>query len=104
MSTFHIKLAGRKALRNRVSATHKYSVGASVLCSHSERAVKTSFAITRQMPDAGGGFQYRIKCDRDGQERVVAEATLERFWLEPVIPRRSPWETSQANQQAERGQ
>jgi hypothetical protein len=76
MSTSHIKPAGRKAPRNRVVATHKYSVGASVLYSVSERAGKTSFAITRQMPDGGGGFQYRIKCDRDGQERVVAEATL----------------------------
>ena len=104
MSTSHIKAAGRKAPRNRVVATHKYSVGASVLYSVSERAGKTSFAITRQMPDGGGGFQYRIKCDRDGQERVVAEATLERFWSEPVIPPRSPWETSQANQQAEGGQ
>jgi len=103
MSTSHIKPAGRKALRNRVVATHKYSVGTSVLYSHSEAAGKTSFAITRQMPDAGGGFQYRIKCDRDGQERVVAEAMLERFWSEPVIPPRSPWNASQANQQAEGG-
>jgi hypothetical protein len=103
MSTSHIKPAGRKTPRNRVVATHKYSVGASVLHSVSERAGKTSFAITRQMPDAGAGFQYRIKCDRDGQERVVAEETLERFQSEPVIPPRSPWNTSQADQQAEGG-
>jgi hypothetical protein len=104
MSTSHIQPVGRKAPRNKVVATHKYSVGASVLYSVSERAGKTSFAITRQMPDAGAGFQYRIKCDHDGQERVVTEATLERFWSEPVTPQSSPWETSQANQQAEGGQ
>jgi hypothetical protein len=42
------------------------------------RSEKTPFKITRQMPDGGDGFQYRIKSDRDGQERIVTEATLER--------------------------
>jgi hypothetical protein len=78
MSTFHLNPAARQAPRNRVVATHKYSVGAGVLHSVSERMGKTSFKVIRQMPDGGDGLQYRIKSDRDGQERVVTEATLER--------------------------
>jgi hypothetical protein len=78
MSAFESKPAPRQALRNRFVATHKFPVGASVLHGVGGRSEKTPFKITRQMPDGGDGFQYRIKSDRDGQERIVTEATLER--------------------------
>ncbi len=78
MSAFNSKPATRQAPRNRIVATHKFPVGASVLHGVGGRTEKTPFKITRQMPDGGDGFQYRIKSDRDGQERIVTEATLER--------------------------
>jgi len=78
MSAFDSKPATRQAPRNRFVATHKFPVGASVLHGVGGRTEKTPFKITRQMPDGGDGFQYRIKSDRDGQERIVTEATLER--------------------------
>ncbi|MGA8171421.1 MAG: hypothetical protein WB816_11425 [Methylocystis sp.] len=78
MSAFNSKIAPRQAQRNRAVATHKFPVGASVLHGVGGRSEKTPFKITRQMPDGGDGFQYRIKSDRDGQERIVTEATLER--------------------------
>jgi hypothetical protein len=79
MSAFNTKPATRQAPRNRVVAAHKFAVGASVMHGVGGRTEKSPFKITRQMPDGGDGFQYRIKSDRDGQERIVTEATLERI-------------------------
>ncbi|MEF3365332.1 hypothetical protein V3H18_02160 [Methylocystis sp. 9N] len=36
------------------------------------------FRVTGHLPDGGSGLQYRIKRDRDGQERVAGESTLAR--------------------------
>jgi hypothetical protein len=41
-------------------------------------AERGMFRVTRLLPDGGQGLQYRIKADRDGQERVVIESSLER--------------------------
>jgi hypothetical protein len=79
MSAFNTKPATRQALRNRAVATHKFAVGASVMHGVGGRTEKSPFKIIRLMPDGGDGFQYRIKSDRDGQERIVTEATLERI-------------------------
>lgn len=77
-TTTHLKEVGRRsAPRNRQQATHKFRVGAHVLCEIGVMAEKAPFQITRLMPDGGSGFQYRIKSDRDGVERVVTESTLE---------------------------
>jgi len=79
MSAFDTKPAPRQATRNRVVVSHKFPVGASVMHGIGGKSEKTPFKITRQMPDGGDGFQYRIKSDRDGQERIVTEATLARI-------------------------
>jgi hypothetical protein len=41
------------------------------------RSEKTSFLVTRLLPDGGAGLQYRIKGERDGIERVVTESSIE---------------------------
>jgi hypothetical protein len=41
------------------------------------RSEKTSFRVTRHLPDGGAGLQYRIKGERDGIERVVTESSIE---------------------------
>jgi hypothetical protein len=67
-----------KAPRARVSSAHKFSLGAHVLHRVGARSQSVWFRVTRLLPDGGEGLQYRIKDDRDGQERVVTESSLER--------------------------
>ncbi len=78
MSEFQTKLVRQQVQRNRTVLAHRYPVGASVLYGIGGKTEKTRFKITRHMPDGGDGFQYRIKSDHDGQERIVTEANLER--------------------------
>jgi hypothetical protein len=70
-----------KYLQNREPATHKFPVGAYVLHQVSVRSSKETFRITRLLPDDGAGFQYRIKGEQDGFERVVKESSLEAIGL-----------------------
>jgi len=56
--------------------SHKFDVGFRVLYPVGPGA--SPYKVTRQLPDGGQGLQYRIRCDRDGQERVVLEAALRR--------------------------
>jgi hypothetical protein len=70
-------LSRRQAFRNKEIATHKFPVGAYVLHKVSALARKEAFRITRLLPDDGAGFQYRIKCEQEGFERVVKESSLE---------------------------
>jgi hypothetical protein len=68
-----------RTLRHRIkTAAHKFDVGAHVLHKVGARSERASFRVTRQLPDGGGGLQYRIKGERDGVERVVTESSLER--------------------------
>ncbi|HET6378749.1 MAG TPA: hypothetical protein VFG05_10675 [Methylocella sp.] len=69
--------ARRQAYRNTESATHKFLVGESVYHTASMRSGRELFRITRLLPDGGAGFQYRIKGEREGFERVVPESSLE---------------------------
>jgi hypothetical protein len=62
--------------RNRVVISHKFPVGAAVAQSTDGRVEKSSFRVTRHLPDSGAGLQYRIKDESDGRERVVTEAAL----------------------------
>jgi hypothetical protein len=71
------KVSRQEPLPNREVATHKYSVGAYVLHSVGVRSTKEMFKVTRLLPDGGAGFQYRIKGEREGFERVVTESSLE---------------------------
>ena len=66
-----------QALRNKETATHKFPVGAYVLYKVGVRSRTETFRITRQLPDDGAGFQYRIKGEHDGFERAVRESSLE---------------------------
>ena len=67
----------RQALRNKETATHKFPVGSYVLYQADLRSRKETFRVTRLLPDNGAGFQYRIKGEREGFERVVMESSLE---------------------------
>jgi hypothetical protein len=66
-----------QALRNKETATHKFPVGAYVLHKVSALSRKETFRVTRLLPDNGAGFQYRIKSEQEGFERVVMESSLE---------------------------
>jgi len=66
-----------QAIRNRATATHRFPVGAFVLHQVDFRSRKETFRVTRLVPDGGAGFQYRIKGEQDGFERVVMESSLE---------------------------
>lgn len=63
--------------RNRLQAAHKFPLGAHVVCEVGLRPEKALVLITRLLPDGGAGFQYRIKGERDGVERVVTESAIE---------------------------
>jgi hypothetical protein len=58
--------------------SHKFGVGVLVVYKASATMERASFRITRHLPDGGQGLQYRIRCERDGHERVVTESNLER--------------------------
>jgi hypothetical protein len=62
----------------RASQSHKFDVGVLVAYRAFVAGERNHFRITRQLPDGGQGLQYRIRSERDGQERVVLEANLER--------------------------
>jgi len=70
-------LSRRQALRNKEIATHKFPVGAYVLHKVGALSRKETFRVTRLLPDNGAGFQYRIKSEQEGFERVVMESSLE---------------------------
>ena len=62
-------------------AMHKFSVGQALhfspgLGEDSKR--KGRYKVVRQLPEAGNTFQYRIRSDVDGHERVVREDQIER--------------------------
>ncbi len=67
-----------RVAKSRTLPTHKFAVGARVVHMIGVRAERISCQVTRQLPDGGDGLQYRIRSDRDGQERVVLESTLQR--------------------------
>lgn len=67
---------GRR-IRANAPPTHKFGVGASVLYRTGLRLERAAFRVTRQLPDGGAGFQYRIKGEQDGLERVATESSLE---------------------------
>jgi len=56
--------------------THKFDVGLHV--SYRGGPAAGLYRVTRRLPDGGQGLQYRIRSDRDGQERVALESALQR--------------------------
>ena len=67
-----------RTARTTSNATHRFAVGVHVAHKVGAAAERGMFRVTRLLPDGGQGLQYRIKADRDGQERVVIESSLER--------------------------
>ena len=60
-------------------ATHKFAVGQTLHFSPGHRGEgKGRYKVVRQLPETGGIFQYRIKSEIDGHERVVREDQTER--------------------------
>lgn len=55
---------------------HKFELGVHVTCRPGPFAASGYFRVTGHLPDGGHGLQYRIRSDRDGHERVVAENGL----------------------------
>jgi hypothetical protein len=57
-------------------ASHKFAVGQTLRFSPSlgeDSRRKGRYKVVRQLPEAGNAFQYRIKSETDGHERVVRE-------------------------------
>lgn len=61
---------------------HKFAVGARILHQTAYRPDPDVFIVLRQMPDNATGFQYRIKNESNGQERVVGEAEMQSYSAE----------------------
>lgn len=62
--------------------SHKFAVGQSVRFApdRQQQALRADrFKVLRLLPEADHQFQYRVKCERDGHERVVREDQLVRF-------------------------
>jgi hypothetical protein len=61
--------------------THRFSVGQRVSYSPGfpDRAKAGRFEIVRLLPQTGSVFQYRVKSQIDGHERVVREDQLARL-------------------------
>ena len=57
--------------------SHKFAIGVRVIQKFGAATGTDSFSISRHLPDAGAGLQYRMKRERDGQERVAVESALE---------------------------
>lgn len=61
--------------------SHQFRCGQTVrLCDGplNRLAAAGDYKIIRQLPDSGGGLQYRIKSVREPHERVVRESDLQR--------------------------
>ena len=62
-------------------ATHKFAVGQTLHFSPGlggDNKRQGRYKVVRQVPETGGIFQYRIKSEMDGHERVVREDQVER--------------------------
>ncbi len=62
--------------RRILVATHKFPLQTRVR--YQDGYLSGDFRVTGHLPDGGSGLQYRIKSDRDGHERIVVEASLQR--------------------------
>jgi hypothetical protein len=66
----------RSPPRNNHRATHKFPLGAHVMCVVGVLSERAPSEILRLLPDGGTGLQYRIRGERDGVERVVTESSI----------------------------
>lgn len=76
----HPSLAAVHSLEKNM-ATHKFAVGQALHFSPGiggDSKGKGRYKVVRQLPETGGVFQYRIRNEIDGHERVVREDQTER--------------------------
>jgi len=60
-------------------STHKFKVGQNLAFTANRferQSAGEKFSVIRQLPSDGLEFQYRIRNERSGQERVVRESQL----------------------------
>jgi hypothetical protein len=70
-----------RCLLEKNMAVHKFSVGQTLHFSPDlggDSKSRGAYKVVRQLPETGNVFQYRIKNETDGQERVVREDQVER--------------------------
>jgi len=60
--------------------THKFAVGQVLHFSPGlgDRKMTGRYKVVRQLPEEGNTFQYRIRSELDGHERIVREDQIER--------------------------
>lgn len=64
-------------------AEHKFRTGQRVTLAAAfvnRRAASAGYVVTKQLPDRGGEFEYRIKNVSEPHERVARESELAREW------------------------
>ena len=62
---------------------HRFRAGQRVTLAASlanRRAANAAYVVTRQLPERGGEFEYRIKSVSEPHERVARESELAREW------------------------
>jgi hypothetical protein len=72
-------ITGGYAGRWNSMPVHKFGVGQKVRFTPEMGQVASrgeTFVVVRQLPEAGGTFQYQIKSELDGHARVVREHQL----------------------------
>ena len=73
---------GGTPLAGAENGFHKFALGQTLRFSPSlgeDSRRKGRYKVVRQLPEAGNAFQYRIKSETDGHERVVREDQIERW-------------------------
>ncbi len=74
-------------------AEHRFKAGQRVTLASgitSRRAASGGYVITRQLPERGGEFEYRIKSVSEPHERVARESELSRESPLGDAPRPAP--------------
>jgi hypothetical protein len=62
---------------------HKFRAGQRVTLAVSftnRRSASAGYVVTKQLPERGGEFEYRIKSVSEPHERVARESELAREW------------------------
>jgi hypothetical protein len=71
------------ALERSLMAEHKFRAGQRVTLVASftnRRSVSAGYVVTKQLPERGGEFEYRIKGVSEPHERVARESELTHEW------------------------
>jgi hypothetical protein len=79
-------------------SSHRYRIGQVVqlIPSISRNVSGGAYEITKQLPESGGEFEYRIKSMNERHERVVRESAPCRRQRQPQLENRSPRQQKEA--------